>query len=94
MRLWHGLAGLLLLGFLAACATTSAIPHAADLRREAGRRLYIARCSVCHNVFPPQNRTIAEWESAVHDMAPRAHLDPGQEKEITDYLFAVAKPDP
>ncbi|GIX06167.1 MAG: hypothetical protein KatS3mg115_0570 [Candidatus Poribacteria bacterium] len=58
-------------------------------RLQAGRELYIAKCSGCHGLYPPQRYTDDEWAHWVEEMAPLARLRPVQKEQILLYLQAM-----
>lgn len=55
-----------------------------------GRRLYVNRCSGCHNLHKPMEIPAAEWPTVVMDMASNAEIKEDQIRDITRYLVAVA----
>ncbi len=56
-----------------------------------GRRLYIKRCSACHNLKRPTSLLPSEWPEMVERMSEVADLKPDQVKIITQYLVAVVE---
>jgi hypothetical protein len=59
---------------------------------EAGRGLYVLRCSGCHNLVPPTAKQPQEWPAWVGKMAGRAKLPPEERSLIERYLVALATP--
>jgi mono/diheme cytochrome c family protein len=55
-----------------------------------GRKLYIRRCSACHNLKDPASLTPADWPEMVDRMATNAELNPDQKRAITQYLVGVS----
>lgn len=55
-----------------------------------GRRLYVNRCSGCHNLHKPMEIPASEWPTLVMDMASNAEIKEDQIRDITRYLVAVA----
>jgi mono/diheme cytochrome c family protein len=47
-----------------------------------GRRLYVDRCSGCHNLYAPSSRTDEEWEAAVAAMRESGRLSPPEEEAL------------
>lgn len=96
---------LLVLGLtLSACV--SAIPHAgpADVAYaqrsdpaatvaslEAGRSAYVAKCSGCHHLYLPSQRSAEVWPKEVAGMRERANLRPEEEAQISAYLSTMAR---
>ena len=67
---------------LAACASVS-------FEGEGGeRRLYEARCGLCHVPWPKDSRPSAEWPRVLDVMAPRAGLSAVQRERVLTYLAA------
>jgi cytochrome c5 len=62
---------------------------ATEARLQAGRDLYVTRCSSCHSPVDPTAYTDREWPSWIHRMAAKAHVDPSQEALIFTYLKAA-----
>jgi hypothetical protein len=60
----------------------------ADLER--GRRLYVRRCSGCHNLVLPRAFPAERWPGLVDDMAQKARLGPGDRDDVVRFLVAVA----
>lgn len=91
---------------LAGCAGTRDIPDptakhleyaekagypATTLRALAyGRRLYVSRCSGCHELYRPGAYPSARWPRIVLDMRSSARIDADQVRDITRYLVAMA----
>jgi hypothetical protein len=57
---------------------------------EAGRGLYVQRCSGCHNLVVPTAKQPREWPVWVDKMAERAKLAPKERSLIESYLVALA----
>jgi hypothetical protein len=56
-----------------------------------GRRLYIASCTGCHDLYATTAYTRAEWAQTVEDMGRRAKLDAAQRSSLLRYLTANAR---
>ena len=74
-----------LLAFVAAvlaasCASTSFTGEGGD------RRLYEARCGVCHVPYPREEHDPADWPKVVDMMGPRAGLTKSQRERVLSYL--------
>jgi cytochrome c5 len=98
------LAGVLTAAVLSACVAPIIEPDAKDARWAAtrwpgtslddlkgGRRLFVARCASCHELPVPNVKTPDEWASVIDEMAPRAHLTPGDRDQVLRYLSAASE---
>ena len=56
---------------------------------QAGRTLYVSKCSGCHALILPNAHTDEEWAHEVDEMAERARLTEDEKAEITLYLTAM-----
>jgi len=75
--------------------TAQARGMATDLAQlERGRSLYTTRCSTCHALHDPQEKTVAEWPALVEVMGARAYLPEGQRRDLLAFLMATAAPTP
>jgi hypothetical protein len=90
---------------LAACAGSGSIPdptakHVEYAERggypatlpslKNGRRLYVNRCSGCHNLYKPSAYPPGDWPRIVLDMQGNAELNEVQLVDITRYLVAMS----
>ena len=95
--------GIISVGMWLGCA--SQVPHATPQQIEAalqnwpgidaetldrGRSVYVARCSGCHNLYPPVSIEAAKWPGIVDDMSERSGLSAGQKEDLLRYLVTVA----
>jgi hypothetical protein len=64
----------------ASCASTSFSGEGGD------RRLYEARCGVCHVAYPREEHVPAEWPKILDVMGPRAGLTRSQRERVLRYL--------
>lgn len=55
-----------------------------------GRRLYIDRCSRCHELHQPGAYSSKEWPRIVGEMQADAKISDDQARDITRYLVAMA----
>jgi len=91
------------LGVTAACAASLRHPSPQDAvllaprwpgttleDLERGRRLYVRRCSGCHNLFLPGTHPPEDWPRLVDDMAAKARLRAGERDDVVRFLVAVA----
>lgn len=83
----------------AACAPGLPVAGALDAARaastveqlNAGRALYVAKCTGCHSAHPPADFAASEWPAHVADMRTDAKLQPDEEASITRYLVTFAR---
>ena len=61
-----------------------------------GERAYRAKCSACHRLYEPGERTPEEWQDAVAKMErlKKVRLDPEEEDVILAYLAGPARAGP
>jgi cytochrome c5 len=91
------------LGASAACAAALRHPLPEDSVRvaarwpgttledlERGRRLYVRRCSGCHNLFLPRAFPPERWPAQVDDMAQKARLGASERDDVVRFLVALA----
>jgi cytochrome c553 len=64
----------------------------ADLQQ--GRSLTIAKCSSCHHVPLPTDRSAEQWPRMIDEMSVRSHLDETQHHLIEAYLVTMANQPP
>ena len=56
-----------------------------------GRRLYVNRCSGCHNLVLPAAKDLDQWKLILAKMAVKAKLNEGQRELIWRYLQTVKR---
>lgn len=56
---------------------------------EAGRRIYLGKCTACHAAEPIRNYTAAEWEPLMVDMAEETNLTAEEDAAVRAYIRAV-----
>lgn len=84
---------------LPSCTSGLYTPNAADAQLEntpldtllTGRKLYINKCSNCHNLYLPTNYTYSEWQTIMNNMQNQAKIDDNQKLIITKYLKLKSK---
>ncbi len=76
-----------------ACSQNLYIPTAAtikDIDRLAalteGRKLYIAKCSSCHNLYKPETYSAEKWTNELNEMKEKAMISDYQAGLILKYL--------
>jgi len=58
----------------------------------AGYKLYSEKCVSCHQLYHPDKYTIAQWNSILSKMFPKAKVsNEEQQKLIADYVHALSK---
>jgi len=59
---------------------------------KAGYKLYSEKCASCHQLYHPGKYTVAQWNSILPKMFPRAKVSNNeQQKLIREYLHALSK---
>lgn len=77
---------------LAGCATgPTPAPVVRSPALEAGRRLYLAKCTLCHGAIDPADYPRAAWPKLVELYGRRARLRPEAQAQILAYLQANAR---
>lgn len=79
-------AAALILAATAACGSTAKRYAGAD----GARRLYEARCGLCHVAYAPTDFSPQEWPDIVESMSARAGLTRSQRVRVLAYLVAPA----
>ena len=76
--------------YIPTAETTSSSEELADLTE--GRKLYIAHCGSCHNLYTPQSYTREKWIVQVDEMKKEAHISDGQADLILQYVTGYQAP--
>ena len=85
---------LLLLGVVAACAST--VGHRASIDptlppQERGRILYESSCNKCHALYMPASYGVEEWPFYVRKYGRKARLSVDERDLVLSYLQAHAR---
>jgi mono/diheme cytochrome c family protein len=56
---------------------------------EAGRRIYLGKCTACHAAEPIRNYTIAQWDPIMVEMAEETNLTAEEDAAVRAYIRAV-----
>ena len=82
--------------FILACSSTLYQPtseNVSDPERlvelQEGRKLYVANCSSCHNLYKPQKFTLEKWAHEMDEMKMEAKITDQQASSILQYLAAA-----
>jgi len=68
------------------------VPGITVARAEQGYVMYKQKCSGCHRLHAASERTIAQWDTILIKMLPKAKVhDEATQGLITDYLHALSK---
>lgn len=68
------------------------VPDITLARAEQGYTVYKEKCSACHRLHAPSERTPAQWDTILAKMLPKAKVHEDSTKNlITDYLHALSK---
>ncbi len=78
-----------------ACSTALYLPSDMDAKASMipldslmkGRKLYINKCSSCHNLYLPEKYTTAGWDTLLPRMQERAKISNSEINIIKKYLF-------
>ena len=73
---------------LAAAAVVAACASSRFDGPDGDRRLYEARCGICHVPFPREHYSSDEWPDILDDMGPRAGLTRKQRERVLGWLTA------
>jgi mono/diheme cytochrome c family protein len=75
---------------IASCSSQLYMPSASDTKMQeqlqAGRKLYVAHCSSCHNLYLPKRFSVDQWRKNVEEMQPKAKITDEQKQLIYQYL--------
>jgi hypothetical protein len=78
--------------FLISCTVQLYKPHAenAVLQQELvnGRKLYVAHCGNCHNLYLPKTYSAVNWKKNLDEMAVKAKITDQQKQLILQYLVS------
>jgi hypothetical protein len=55
----------------------------------SARTLYVNRCSGCHGLHHPAERSLEKWNLALNKMAPKAKLTADERQWIERYITAA-----
>jgi len=65
-------------------------PEATVASLEAGRRLFVYRCSGCHRLHQPRERAPEVWPEVLDDMERGAHVTRAERELIERFLVTAA----
>ena len=57
----------------------------------AGRTTYVSKCSRCHNLFRPSERSPEAWPAIVKDMGARAKLSADETAAVERYVVTMSE---
>ena len=60
---------------------------------KAGRKLYVKKCSSCHNLYLPTKYNNQEWIGIMEKMQVKAKIDSSQKELINKFLVTASKKD-
>ena len=66
-------------------------PDATTADLQNGFKLYKSNCGGCHNLHLPTEKNKEEWAKLLPEMFLKISLNQGDQKLITEYLFAKAE---
>ena len=67
-------------------------PTASAASLAHGREILTTSCAHCHRAPIPSDHTEAEWTYYLHEMGPRAQLQPEQVDTLQKFLFTARVP--
>jgi mono/diheme cytochrome c family protein len=74
------------------CGEALYVPMSLDADEQsklvAGRKLYIEKCSNCHNLYLPQNFSDEKWNRKLDTMQIRAKINVTQRELIYHYIVS------
>lgn len=73
---------------LAAAALVAACASTRFDGPDGDRRLYEARCGICHVPYPRDHLAPQEWPAVLDEMGPRAGLTRSQRERVLGWLTA------
>ena len=65
------------------------LPRLQNAEVQAGRQIYLGKCTSCHSALPVRNYTRAEWQPILAEMAEETNLTPAQDAAVRAYVHAV-----
>ena len=78
-----------------ACGEGLYVPMSTDAKEQskliAGRNLYIAKCSNCHNLYLPEKFSDAKWNRKLDTMQVRAKINNIDRELIYHYIISHPK---
>ena len=54
-----------------------------------GRDRYVTKCSGCHSLYAPRDKTASEWPPVLEKMSVKAKCGEEERRAIEQYLLAV-----
>lgn len=67
------------------------VSQADDVRLQAGKQLFEAKCGKCHDLYPPQSRGKESWTKVMRSMSSKARLSEPEYAMVCAYLVKNAK---
>lgn len=86
---------------LMACSSALYLPTISDANRSGistdtlimGRKLYVAHCGACHNLYLPEQFSQMQWEKKMPEMQHKAKITETEAQLISNFLMARSKPE-
>lgn len=95
MKIQYSAFIILLIIYTLSCSPTLYLPVENDVLVQQnlmdGRKLYIEKCSGCHNLFLPPQFTEEQWLKNLDEMQFRSTITDQQKESIYYYLSKKAK---
>ena len=67
------------------------VSQADDIRLQAGKQLFEAKCGKCHDLYAPQTRGKESWTQVMRSMSQKARLSEPEYALVCAYLVKNAK---
>jgi len=76
-----------------ASGTSSAMPdvHYTEAQLADGKAIFTSHCGKCHQLFQPEEKTVAKWNSVLPSMVKKAKLSDEQGNLVRAYVMANVK---
>ena len=92
MKKWIYVSLALLVCALNRCSPSLYMPQSADAAQQEkllqGRKLYVARCNGCHNLYLPSQFTADKWQKNLDEMQENAKITQEEKELIYNYLIS------
>jgi uncharacterized membrane protein len=58
---------------------------------DAGRDIYLRRCSTCHSIEPIDRYSLNDWQRILPGMSDEARLSSDESRQLADYILTLRK---
>lgn len=56
---------------------------------DAGRQIYLRRCSTCHVIEPIDRYSLSDWQRILPDMSTQSGLSSDETRILADYILTI-----